>query len=266
MFQLATKLKPSREGLEAAEQAGLSAVEFWTDASTLEGQAQLAALVGDFEFQVVVHFPNRGQLSHEHLSNAVQLYEALSCEAMVIHQPMFAKYGEDLLALSPSLRLGVENHRLSVEQFGLWAESNRWLTLDVEHLWKFTLGDCPLSELDAALKEFLAKFGHKLAHVHLPGYLPGCEEHRPMYCSRDMIMVVLSSLADAGFEGLVVSEVNAQFQNVHDMGMDVLLVDRWRQLRASAREAGCPDISSGSRETSDGHSQPRNSHEFRYTL
>ncbi len=236
MLQLATKLKPSREGLETAQQAGLSAVEFWTDASILESRTQLAALVADFDFQVVVHFPNRGKLSHEHLRSAAQLYEDLSCEAMVIHQPMFAKYADDLHTFGPSLKLGVENHRLSVEQFHNWAKSNRWLTLDVEHFWKFTLDDCPLSELTAALKEFLSNFGQKLVHVHLPGYLPGYAEHRPMYCSRDMVMMVLSLFANFGFEGLVVSEANSQFQNVYDMGMDVLLVERWRQMRAASQE------------------------------
>ncbi|MEM9658362.1 MAG: hypothetical protein AAF961_08380, partial [Planctomycetota bacterium] len=74
-------------------------------------------------------------------------------------------------------------------------------------------------------------------HIHLPGYVPGGEEHRPMYCSRDMVFEVLSLLADREFDAFVVSEVDAMFQNVHELRMDVLLYERWREMRGKQREA-----------------------------
>jgi hypothetical protein len=51
-----------------------------------------------------------------------------------------------------------------------------------------------------------------------------------MYCSREMVLPVLSLLADHRFNGLIVSEVNARFQNFHELRMDVLLFERWRQI------------------------------------
>ena len=105
------------------------------------------------------------------------------------------------------------------------------LTLDVEHYWAFTLRDAPLPRLFDGLGGFLAEHAGKLHHVHLPGYLPGQPEHRPMYCSRDMVLGVLTLLESAGFTGLIVSEVNPEYQNVCDLQMDILLFQRWRQLR-----------------------------------
>ncbi|MBI2481182.1 MAG: hypothetical protein HYV60_21850, partial [Planctomycetia bacterium] len=82
-----------------------------------------------------------------------------------------------------------------------------------------------------AVHDFLSRFRDKLVHVHLPGYAPGGDEHRPMYCCREMVLPVLTLLADYEFDGLIVSEVNPQFQNVHELQMDVLLFERWQQLR-----------------------------------
>ena len=56
-----------------------------------------------------------------------------------------------------------------------------------------------------------------------------------MYCSREMMLTVLSLLADHEFDGFVVSEVNAPFQNVRELQMDILLFERWRELHGEDR-------------------------------
>jgi hypothetical protein len=50
-----------------------------------------------------------------------------------------------------------------------------------------------------------------------------------MYCARELVFGVLSLLADARFEGLVVSEVSLEHQNPAELRMDVLLFDAWRE-------------------------------------
>src|SRR5262249_5112669 len=145
------------------------------------------------------------------------------------------RYHAELLRLRPELRLAVENHKLDPEGFALWAERSPGLTLDVEHLWKFTLRDAPLDRLLREVRGFLARFADKLRHVHLPGYLPGFAEHRPMYCARDMVFGVLSLLAEFRFEGLIVSEVNAEYQNPNELRMDVLLFEAWRDRYTGER-------------------------------
>jgi hypothetical protein len=71
----------------------------------------------------------------------------------------------------------------------------------------------------------------------MPGYLPGHGEHRPMYCSRDLVLASFSLLEDAGYQEFVVSEVNPEFQTSCDLQMDVLLAQRWQQLRAETNRA-----------------------------
>jgi hypothetical protein len=175
-----------------------------------------------------LHFPNRGELTPDILAYAVTLYRELHCRSLVIHQPMFDRYHEALLQLEPGLRLAVENHKLTAPAFSDWAERNPGLALDVEHLWKFTLGNASLGELLAQVRSFLARFRAKLHHVHLTGYWPGLAEHRPLYCAREMVFPVLSLLAEAGFDGLIVSEVNPEYQNPTELRMDMLLFDAWR--------------------------------------
>jgi hypothetical protein len=80
--------------------------------------------------------------------------------------------------------------------------------------------------------DLLDRFGDKIRHVHLPGYAPGFAEHRPMYCSREMVFSVLSLLADHHFAGLVVSEADPEYQNVKELHMDVLLFNTWHEDQA----------------------------------
>ena len=239
MLKLATKFLPELSALEVAYQAGFRNAEFWLDADWLGRWQEIARLARHYPLRFVPHFPNEGNMEDATLADTAELYRALDCRAVVIHQPMFDKYQARLLQLEPTMRLAVENHRLTPARFEDWAEKNPGLTLDVEHLWKFTLEDAPLPELLARVREFLDRHHAKLRHVHLPGYVPGYEEHRPQYCSRDMVFGVLSLLAEYEFEGLVVSEVGPEFQNPIDLRMDSLLFDSWRtQHDPLARAAG----------------------------
>jgi hypothetical protein len=52
-----------------------------------------------------------------------------------------------------------------------------------------------------------------------------------------MVLPVLSLLAGAGFEGLIVSEANLEHQNPEELRMDVLLFDVWRQRHEQATTA-----------------------------
>src|SRR5436189_5678 len=79
------------------------------------------------------------------------------------------------------------------------ADDNPGLALDVEHLWKYTLRDAPLPRLLDEVRRLLDLAGDRLRHVHLPGYLPGQPEHRPLYRAPDMAFPVLSLLREAGF-------------------------------------------------------------------
>lgn len=230
MLRLATKFAPQLPALETAFRAGFRYAELWLDQDVLaNGQSAIRQARHYFQ-DIVLHFPNRLDLPIESLEQFVAMYRHLDSKCVVIHQPMFDRYQETLLRQEPKLQLAVENIHLSPEEFSNWAESNPGLALDVEHLWKYTLRDSPLHQLLEHLQGFLKHYTSKLHHVHLPGYWPGFDEHRPMYCAREMIFPVLTMLADAGFEGLIVSEVESKYQNSFELCMDVLLFNKWAEL------------------------------------
>lgn len=228
MLKLATKFVPRQPRFEAAHQAGFRCAELWTDAAVLAEWESVAAVARHYPMEYVLHFPNRLDLTTTHLDQCVRLYTKLGCKCMVIHQPMHDKYRDSLLALAPGMRLAVENHKLNPEGFQNWAERNHYLALDVEHLWKYTLLDVARARFLDGARAVLDTFGKKIRHVHMPGYLPGHTEHRPMYCSRDLVMAMLSHFAAIGYEGLIVSEVDVEYQTPQELRMDVLLFDAWR--------------------------------------
>lgn len=229
MLRLATKFPPtSTDAFELAAQAGYGCAEFWLSSQLLESPSQITALAEPFSLEYALHFPNRGELSDKLLRKSIELFHGLNCQAMVIHQPMFDRYGKRLMELDADIRLGVENHNLADEdRLTAWAESNPWLTLDVEHLWMYTVQDGSLKKLMRCLRRFLDRYAEKLIHVHLPGYRPGAKLHRPQYCSREMVMRVLTALREYEFDGMVVSETAEKFQNLEELTMDCLLFQRW---------------------------------------
>lgn len=227
MLKFATKFLPGPEAFAVAFQAGFRSAEFWLDAHVLRSWRSVATLARQYPFHYALHFPNRGRLSTETLEHAVSLYRGLDCGTIVIHQPMFDKYAAELLAIDAALDLAVENHDLAEPQFQRWAEDNPGLTLDVEHLWKYTLRDCSLKDLLAAVDRFLTRYGDKLRHVHLPGYRVGGKEHRPAHYAPQLAAGVLSLLANSGFRGLIVSEARQSYQNPYDLRQDVRMFEAW---------------------------------------
>jgi hypothetical protein len=239
MIALATKFAPSPHTFEAARQAGFRRAELWTDAGLLAHWKDVAPLARRYPFEYAIHFPNQRDLPAEVADHAAALYRALGARALVLHQPQYERHGPALVEQCPDIRLAVENGALTVDQFAAWALHNPGLALDVEHLWKFTLPEASLGRILTEVEAFLTRFAGKLHHVHLPGYLPGQAEHRPMYCSRDLVRGVWDLLERFKFDGLVVSEVAVEFQNIHDLTMDVMLLERWQleRRRAPARVA-----------------------------
>lgn len=236
MLHLATKFKPDSDAaFQTAIDGGMRCAELWTGPDVLDDWVNVAARAKHFGLRYVLHFPTKRTLTDDHLRNFVALYRALDCQAAVIHQLELDRYGEQTLAIDPDICLAVENSFLTRDEFGGWETGRRYLTLDAEHVWLLTLGGATLTDVLDYIEAFLKRSVGKLRHVHMPGYYFGFAEHRPMYCSRDFVLPVLSLLDDAGYDGLVVSEIDVPYQNVNDIRMDVLLFDTWQKSRSAAR-------------------------------
>ncbi len=235
MFRQATKFAPrSAAPFQQAQDAGFESVEFWLGPKLIDQWEDIVELANQYSLDYALHFPNRAELNTKQLENVIQLYNALSCSAMVIHQPMFDEYGDALMEIDSSVRLGIENHFLDTNsKLRKWAESSKWLTLDIEHVWMYTQPDSSVKQLVQTVDELFAEYGDKIVHIHLPGYLPGFKEHRPQYCSRGMVMKMFSLLADYEYDGFVVSETASRYQNPEELLMDRLLYKRWQRKRES---------------------------------
>ena len=233
MLTLATKFLPERLAFETAKRAGFRAAEFWLDANLLLKNDTIATVAYDYLFRYAIHFPNQGPLSNEALEGAVNLYRRLNCTAMIIHQPMFDLYGEALRQMAPEVDLAIENHLLDLTGIDRWADESPGLTLDVEHLWLYTLRDAPLAMLLDNIEHLLMRFASKIHHVHLPGYSPGGEEHHPISESPEMANEVLTRLHDHGYGKLVVSEAEEKYQSDEFLRNDVLFFERWTSSLAA---------------------------------
>lgn len=230
MIHFATKFAPAEEAVVRAKNAGFSAAEIWLDAACLEATDRILGMLQGQGLRYVLHFPNSGDLSDRHLNWFVEMYRGLDCQAAVIHKPMLRSYGKRLKKLSgDSLLLAVENGRQRGEDFRKWADDHSFLTMDVEHFWKYTLGDCPFETFAELLAEFFDEYGEKLRHIHMPGYLPGAPEHRPSYTNPQFACEVWDRLLESGFSGLAVSESNQEFQTDTHLRRDVILYQRWEE-------------------------------------
>ncbi|MBT6156896.1 MAG: hypothetical protein HOL01_16320 [Planctomycetaceae bacterium] len=231
MSKHAARTSASPVEFAAAEEAEISNLELQVSIDDLLNWEETARVAKTAGFNYTVKFPTSLEVPELALENCVKLCAVLSCDTLVIHEPMVRKFGSRIAELAPGLMLAVENNRFNKVRFEEWAGSNDKLTLDVEHFWKFTLNDAPLEVMLDELGLFLQKYGEKLQQVHLSGYQPGHPVHRPMYCNRDMVFSVLSLLAESGFDGFLVSEVSAEYLNRRDLVMDTRLIGSWQEQK-----------------------------------
>lgn len=234
-FELATKFKPDAdEPFAAAVAAGMKAAELWTGPEVLAAAGEVVERARRFSLRYALHFPNRRDLTPEQLAAFVELYRALDCRSFTIHELEYDRYASDLERIAPDLRPAVENSMLAYDDLPRWATTRPGLTLDVEHIWCFTVRGAPLSEVVAVVRDLLKQHAHKVRHVHLPGYWAEGEEHRPLHRSPDFAGAMLGLLADVGYSGFVVSEADTQYQTVPEMSADVEFVAAWRRRRTLA--------------------------------
>lgn len=236
MLELATKFKPNEESaFQIAVASGYRCAELWTGPDVLSDVAHVVALCRRFPLRYALHFPTRRDLTPRQLEAVVELYRALDCRSLTIHQPEHDCYADELLRRDSGLVLAVENGILSPAKLEAWARTNRYLTFDAEHLWMFSRAGASRAEAVEEVERLLATHAAKIRHVHLPGHNGGPDEHRPMHAGWDYVRDVLDRLADVGYSGFVVSEVEQSYQTLEHLEKDRSLFDAWLDERRRRR-------------------------------
>lgn len=233
MLKLATKFLPVPAAFELAFEAGFRHAEFYLNRDVLERVDEVLKLAAQWPMSYALHFPNKPNLEPFHLQECSRLFSELNASAMVMHPPMMKRFAESLKAINSNLVLAIETMRVPQDELVSWVGEHGAVTLDVEHIWQFTLPGQPIETFFHLLADVFQQHANCVKHVHMPGFLPGQGEHRPMYTSREFCRGVFDILADHNYQGLVVSEVDMLFQNSCDLRMDVLLYERWQQERQS---------------------------------
>ena len=236
MLKLATKFRPEREAFLRACRTGFRNAEIYLNRDLLEDYEAILRLGHEFPLNYAIHFPNRGDLDYEHLYACVELYRSLGCKALVIHQPMFDRYADELRQIDNEIVLAIENHHVKKKGFADWMDAREFVTIDVEHIWVHTLKNQPVENVVRFVSNLFDEHAHRIRHIHMPGCIPGMGEHRPMYTSRDMVLPVFDILDRHNFDGLIVSEIGLEYQNDQDMRMDVLLFEGWFEKLDPQRE------------------------------
>ncbi|MEM7143799.1 MAG: hypothetical protein AAF591_01610 [Verrucomicrobiota bacterium] len=232
MLTFATKLQPTAANVDAAWNAGFRATEVSLNAAVLKNWRTSVEAMRRHPMQYTLHFPNKGPIGSGKVKKIVKLYRSLNCHAMVIHPGMLKKYGSQLKKKKNPLRLAVENGKIGYDSFCLWAGSHDYLTLDIEHLWKYSLEDCSLADLRHELQAFLWQYGPKIRHVHLPGYKAGQDEHRPTYKNPKLARMVLNLLELDDVPRTIVSETRASLRTPENLAADTKFFNNWSRFRA----------------------------------
>jgi sugar phosphate isomerase/epimerase len=233
MLRLATKFLPEPVAFEQAYDAGFRHAELFLNADVLDRAVEVIAIARNYDMRYALHFPNRPGLEDSQLRACATLFEELQASAIVIHPPMLRQYEERMKAINPDLVLAIETMRVPKDEFLTWVSQHGAVTLDMEHIWMFTLPGSPIDEFFHLVRSIFQHHANCVKHVHMPGYLPGQGEHRPMYTSREFCLGVFDILAEYQYDGLVVSEVDMPFQNRFDLKMDVLLYENWLHQRST---------------------------------
>ena len=232
MFSLSTKFSPASANFEKAIFAGYENAELYMTPTRLMSWKSLSKIARSFDLNYVLHFPTEGKIGSQTCEEIVRLARDLGCQIIVVHEEQLDDVSL-ISSLDPGIRLAVENKYLHFNDLDEWIASHEFVTLDIEHLWKNTLHDCDLNSLCSVVRSLLKKHNCRIQHIHLPGYLPGQAEQKPMYCSREMVFSMFDILYEEQYGGWVVGELDENFQNQHEMKMDLLLFETWKSKVSS---------------------------------
>lgn len=203
---LAAKCAPDERLLNYINDAGIKAVELFTNERIMEDMDGVARLCGQFKFKYAIHAPNTG-CSPERL---LYLVESIKADVVVTHNIYWEDEWEEFEAVFRGFngRFCIENTSSIHEPARPMRRFGFGRCLDLEHL---------QMECCGIFEEEFVRVIKEASHIHLTGYKYGSELwHTHLHANPETSAYFLDLLVRSGYKGMVVSEARPSMQTAGD--------------------------------------------------
>jgi len=225
---IAGKCTPDERLLSYAHEAGLTAVELYTTAETLEDMENVAKICGKFPLRYAIHAPNAG-CDPKRLA---EFTEAIGAEIVVTHDIYWEDEWMEIVSLFKNIkaRLCVENTYSIHEPAKFMRRFGLGRCLDLEHL---------QMECAGIFEEEFVRFIKQAEHIHLTGYSSGTDLwHSHIHHSPEHGRYFLDLIHRSGYSGFIVSEARSAYQTVNEFRALNDFFNKWQRSMEENMDGG----------------------------
>lgn len=217
-FIIAAKCAPEDEALSHVEEAGLKAVELFTNAGLLKDIKKIKKVCAQHKLRYAFHVPTAG-FEPEALA---ELASGISAEAVVFHNiywdDEWARIAKKFKGIPA--KVCVENTYSVHEPVKFMRRYGMGRCLDLEHI-----------QLECAgiYREAFKPFIREASHIHMTGYYHGSELwHTHIHYSPERSMDMLDLLEESNYKGFVVSEARHEQHTLDEFRNLQEFFDKWK--------------------------------------
>ncbi len=218
---LAAKCAPQRSVLDLVVEAGIEAVEIYTDNNWLGRVDEVVEVCRSYPLRYAIHAPSDGYEP----DLIVDLTEGTGAEVVVFHNIYWEDEWEYMLKrLKPlSCRVCMENISSAVEPIRYMRRFGIERCLDLEHL---------ILEVNGIFEESFIPLLKQTTHIHMTGYTFGSQDwHTPIHHAPQQSIYLLDLLKKTGYSGFVVSEARKAYQTLEEFKRLYNFFQGWKEGR-----------------------------------
>lgn len=215
---LAAKCAVDEKILADIAEAGINAVELYTNPGSLSNLKEAKQICKKFPFRYAVHAPNDGF----EIKLLAELVDAIKAEIIVFHNIYWRDEWEEIIEIFKGIktRVCVENTYGALEPLKVMRRYGLGLCLDLEHL---------QMECSGIFEEAFIPFIKKASHIHLTGYIYGSQLwHTHIHQSPQQGIYWLDLLKNVGYFGLIVSEAKPSLQTLLEFKKFNAFEQKWQ--------------------------------------
>lgn len=216
---IAAKCAPEESLLDAIVDAGLIAVEIYTDNSSLKDVDKIVQICKKYPLRYALHGPADGYEP----DRLFALVEGLKAEVVVFHNIYWEDEWRHITGKFKALqcKLCIENLFGAVEPVKYMRRFGIGRCLDLEHL---------IMEVNGIFEEPFAGLIKDSSHIHMTGYTFGSKAwHTPIHHAPQQSVYFLNMLKRAGYSGLVVSEAQNAYQTRNEFKALYEFFKKWKE-------------------------------------